>query len=258
MSLVLNDIIFNNDLTYSFIISSADRRITIKELDTNKIKYHSTRQKVFKIPYINSTVSYFGLAAFNKNEKWIYLSEWLPKFIDENRSISKNIKDFSFNLRNRLNETINKELLLTNPSGFHLAGYYDNKPDFWHFSNIGTLEAFNYKDFKDKYFEPASHFLQRDYLNVKKYNGLIHQFYRNGDFRLHAIISNDFDNFMNRIFEYPDVNKLNNEESYAKYLKFKFNFIEYCYRVWFKNKIIGKPIDMFLITKDKEIQTIKL
>ena len=34
---------------------------------------------------------------------------------------------------------------------------------------------------------------------------------------------------------------------YAKYVKFKFEFIAYLYKEWARQKIIGRPIDVLIL-----------
>jgi hypothetical protein len=249
MSLILNHIIVQNGLNNGFIIAAADRRIT------KEGKFDSIRKKIFEIPYLNATVSYFGLAQIYKSNKLIYFSEWLPDFINKQSIISHNIKDFSNNLHLALNNIANKKLLAKYESGFHISGFHNGYPDFWYFSNIGSMNKYEYRDIKNSYFPPCSHFLDRDIKDKVIDEKMIYNFtYRNGDIRTHCIINDDFNSFMEEIFKLPDVNKPKAHIEYVKLIKFKFEFISYLCKNWFKTINISRPIDIYLITKDKIVK----
>jgi len=56
MTLLINEIHSFDKLQQGFILHIADRRIT------DNGKFHSNRQKVFEVPYLQAGVGYFGLA----------------------------------------------------------------------------------------------------------------------------------------------------------------------------------------------------
>lgn len=255
MTLILNEIHIHEGLNDSFQVSAADRRITCDN------KYDSTREKIFPINYLNATISYFGLAAFYKNGNLVYFSDWLPNFINQQAKTSTSLQIFSNNLRNELNIEISKDILSKNPSGFHICGYNNGLPDFWYISNIGKMEGFYYKEIQSRYYEPSSHFLGRDaeklgwdHLNPNsvKYK---EWFYRNGDIRSHALASEKIDDFMMKLLIFPDFKLPGSSEDYANYVKFKFEILSYIYKKFAQNEIIGRPIDVYVVT-NKNIKKI--
>lgn len=68
MTLILNELKVFKNLEDSAWIVGADRRITMK-VPGEATKYFDTRQKLFAIPYLGATVSYFGLAAYKADLK---------------------------------------------------------------------------------------------------------------------------------------------------------------------------------------------
>jgi hypothetical protein len=223
MTLLINEIHLVDGLKNTFQIAAADRRIT----RGNKIE--SPRRKLFPIPHLNSTVSYFGLAAFPKAGKEIYFSDWLPNFISKSHQY-KNLEAFSNHLRDTLNMEIPFTYRKKYHSGFHLSGYReDGLPEFWHFSNISGMDGPYYKEPVEHYGKPTSDFLQRDAINLfhwdesdpasAKNGGRV---YRNGDIRTHAIVSEILDLAMNEIMKFEDFRRPKSIEDYADYVKFKF------------------------------------
>jgi hypothetical protein len=251
MTLILNEIHILNGLSETFQIAAADRRIT------RGSKIEKPRRKLFPIPHLNSTVSYFGLASFLKSGKEIYFSEWFPSFISKSYH-TKTLEEFSNHLRDTLNVEISLSQRRKFHSGFHLCGYRaDGLPEFWHFSNISGMEGPYYKDPVELYGKPTSDFLQRDAIKLFHWdetnpnsatNGT--QIYRNGDIRTHAITSEILDAAMNEIMKLPDFNRPSNIEEYADYVKFKFEFISYIYKNWAQKKIISRPIDIIILTEN--------
>ncbi len=55
---------------------------------------------------------------------------------------------------------------------------------------------------------------------------------------------------MNEILKLPDFNRPKTIEEYADYVRFKFEFISYIYKNWAQKKIISKPIDIIILTKE--------
>lgn len=250
MTLIINEVHLLNGLSESFQIAAADRRIT------RGTKIEPPRRKLFAIPHLKSTVSYFGLASFLKNGKEIYFSEWFPAFINQSHQ-TKSLEEFSNQLRDSLNSEISISYRRKYHSGFHLSGYRpDGLPEFWHFSNISGMEGPYYKAPIENYSKPTSDFLQRDAIKIFHWdeinalsakNGV--RIYRNGDIRTHAIASEKLDSFMSEIMTLPDFKKPKNIEEYADYVKFKFEFISHIYKVWASQKIISRPIDIIILTK---------
>jgi hypothetical protein len=147
-------------------------------------------------------------------------------------------------------------ILKKHHSGFHICGY-DEKglPDFWYVTNIGNWKDFQYVDLREEYFPAASHFLGRDAIRVFGWdqddpssarNGV--QVYRNGDARAHVAAWDLLDEIYGRLIHLSkDFKMPESKLEYARYVKFKFEFIAYLYKEWGKQKIIGRPIDLLVL-----------
>lgn len=252
MTLIINEIHLRKGLSETFQIASADRRIMREK------KVLPPKQKLFPIKHINSTISYFGLASFyTKSGKEISLEDFLKDFIRKS-SWLKDVESFAINLSETLNEEMPNANRRACHSGFHISCYHPNGlPDFYYFSNIKGMNETEYFGFMDTYTVPSSHFLKADAINHYKWDGINPlsaigpgRIYRNGDIRTHAIVSESLDNSMKQILEFQDFKKIKSKEEYADYVKFKFEFISYLYKNWANQKVISRPIDVFILTKD--------
>jgi hypothetical protein len=245
MTLLLNEIHLVKGLTQTFLVAAADRRITVNG------KYHSTRRKLFDIPYLQGAVSYYGLAYLCPGRQLVYLSSWLPDFIKVHYSVTT-LEDFVRCLREELHRAIPPETLKINASGFHVCGYQaDGLPDFWHLRNWGKLDGYRYSDLQPRYLPPTSDFLYRDAKSGFRWDGVNPgsasnglQVYRNGDFRAHALASEYLDNMLCSFLRFSDFDRPVGVNGYAKYVKFKLEVLAYIYRKWAKQKIIDRPIDV--------------
>lgn len=249
MTLILNEIHLFNGLTNSMIIAAADRRISRSGV------YDSTRRKLFKIPHLNGAVSYFGLACVYPDGREEYLSSWLPNFINH-QSATNSLKGFAENLQSSLNSIVPPSILKNNPSGFHICGYNSlGYPDFWYFSNIGSLKNFKYGNLHSQYDSPDSHFLGRDAKDNFKWDGVNAlsaqngvQIYRNGDFRAHAFAWEKIDEIYSQLLSFPDFKVPKSAGEYKEYIKFKFEMLAYIYKKRASQEIIARPIDVFIFT----------
>ncbi len=204
MTLILNEIHGMGSERAPLMIAAADRRVSNKDQS-----YHSTRLKLFPLPAFAGAISYFGLAAFPQGNSLVFLSDWLPAFI--HRSGALNLAEFAASLKLELEAIVPKSVLRAQPSGFHICGFDgQGRPDFWFLSNIGAMQGFEYTDLRETYLEPASHFLGRDAggfgLDLSTGRGPRGrvQFYRNGDFRVHAIASETLDVALHTLAQFPD------------------------------------------------------
>jgi hypothetical protein len=247
MTLVLNEIHGMGPTRQPLMIAAADRRISNQDGS-----YNSSRRKVFRVPRIAGAVSYFGLAEFPQGGRQTFLSDWLQSFV--RRSQAAAIADLAQDLWQALNAVVPGRLLLTQPSGLHLCGFdADGRPDFWFISNIGGMQGFEYTDLQDTYLQPASHFLGRDAggfgLDLATGRAPVGrlQIYRNGDFRVHAIVSEALDRAFSTFREFPDFGVPNTPAEYGAYVRFKFEVIAYIYKKWARRQIVARPIDVIVL-----------
>ena len=257
MTLILNEVRIDKGLEDSYWICSADRRLSFEG------KFHSNRKKIFPIRNLNATVSYFGLAIWQICNKEIYMSDLIRNFILKNIDC-KTLDDFAVKLQIYLNSKVPKNLLKDYPSGFHISGFNDKGwPHFLHFSNVGAMDEFRYINLLDKYNNPSADFLERDAKLHLHWDGELPNsidntgfIYRNGDIRTHVLISEEFNSMMGKIFQLSDFDKINDFKRLADFIYFKFDFIAKLYEKWTSNKVIGKPIDLYIL-KPNEILYLK-
>jgi hypothetical protein len=241
MTLLINEIHIFDNLQNSFIASVADQRLT------RDGKYDSTQQKLFKIPYLNAGVGYFGLAQVNSRE---YFSSWLPNFIKMNSEV-ETPGQFAERLRDALNRTVNKSLLRRNISGLHICGYNaENFPEFWIVRNSDTFVDGAYRNLKTEYY-CAEEFLARDakehgFNNITTVvKGYQYRFYINGDIRPFHHIWGPLGQFLKGMFVYEDFKQPKTPEEYVEVAKWKVRVIASFYKQYAKQEIIGAPIDGF-------------
>jgi len=237
-------------LKHTLLVFAADRRLS--KADGS---YGGMARKLFRIPYLDSAVSYFGLATVYPRDKQHLLSEWLKDFIVRHNSMSC-LRDFTYKLRDTLNDVVPRRILEKCPSGFHVCGYNSNGlPEFWRFSNIGRVSDFAYHDLQTQYGEPREDFLGRDARrlgwdgqNLGSVRNSV-QIYRNGDFKAHVFFWERLDGILVDMQKFQDIKKVETVEDYARWVKFKFEVIAYFYKRLAKRPVIGRPVDVVCATR---------
>src|SRR6266849_6751712 len=111
MTLISNEIHMLDGFKRTLLIFAADRRLTYPDGS-----YAGTKQKLFRISYLNGGVSYFGLAEVYPKGKKQCLSDWLREFVIRH-SGTTSLKDFAFQLRDELHTVIPAGILKKNASG---------------------------------------------------------------------------------------------------------------------------------------------
>jgi hypothetical protein len=243
VTLLINEIHIRGNLKKCFILFAADSRITVNG------EYHSTRKKIFEIPYLNSGIGYFGLGQINNR---VFLSDWISNFILHNSSVTTQ-EDLAKRLCDQLNINVDKDLLASNPSGIHVCGFNGNNyPELWFVRNIQDMEGNIYKNFSTEYFI-SEDFLGRDakqfgfngndpkiFLNPTQY-------YINGDVRPFHSVWNRLDKFLHEMNSYDDFNISNSPADYQRVAKWKMEVISSFYKQFANKEIIGRPIDTFIL-----------
>jgi len=243
MTLLVNEIYVPGDIRKGFILFTADQRIT------KDGEYDSSRKKIFKIQYINAGIGYFGLAQLNSKD---FFSDWIQHFINNNND-SINMKQFVDRLCDDLNRKVNKSLLKKYPSGFHVCGYNkDNYPEFWIVRNIGNSEGGIYTDLRNEY-TSAEEFLARDAKAVG-FDGInpiisreIFQYYVNGDIISFHTAWLRLTDFISEMRQKSNFSINNSPERIEEIAKWKMTVIASFYKKFAKKKIIGTPVDSFVI-----------
>ncbi len=246
MTLLTNEIQVPANLQQSIIVFAADRRISFLN------KFHSLGKKVFRIEYLNAGIGFFGLAEVRPSGRKQSMSTWLPHFITQHHHI-RSLRDFADALRAELDLVVPNNIKLSNPSGFHLAGFNNqNYPEFWFIRNIGGMNGVRYTNLRDRYF------ISEDFLSPdapkQGYNGVAPQvpqpfvrIYRNGDIVAHILAWEKFDDIFEDFFSLPEFKKLRTLSDYVQYVEFKMTLIARIYKRYCNISSIGSPVDVFSI-----------
>lgn|GEM_PF-1178433 len=258
MTLISNEIHLQPNLDDVFIICCADTRLTFRG-ETNKKKKYLKGHKLFKIEYLNGTVSFWGATSLFENNVQKYLSNWLPNFITK-RNHHTTLKSFVDDLRSELNRKMYKPFLEKEASGFHFACINPNGvPEFIHFSNCGLdASTGNYGNIINEFREPQEDFLKRDVFEFnwngdpKTYTAVPGiSLYRNGSIKAHSAAWSKLDEAYRTLFLYPDFKYPdgNVNADIIKFTRQKLLFISSLYNSWAQTKIVGAPWDIIILRK---------
>jgi len=256
VTLIVNEICAYQGLNKTIVVAAADQLIMTP--DGKQVR----RKKLFEIPYLRGTVSYFGLAEVFPDGRRQDLSAWLPAFIREHSAIA-DFETFAMRLREALHGVVPEAALRNNPSGFHISGFNSHGlPDFWFLTNVGHFEEFQYRCLRARYGLPESHFLGRDAKNLgwdgrdpSSVRNSQLQTYRNGDIRAHVAVWNLLDRALTELTQlpgHPRFRRPTTPAEYGKWVKFKFEVIAYFYKKWATKQIVARPIDVCVLDKGFE------
>jgi hypothetical protein len=247
MTLITNEIRLINGFKESLIISTADRRLTYDKPKSRKGK-HGNGQKLYFIPYLNATLSFWGNYALKDGQDYF---AWLPNFIRKNSGIGS-LSEFSTKLRNDLNRDVRSNVLMQRPSGFHISGYTGSTPDFFHFSNCHWNGTHYIMDESDHLFRmPSSDYLGRDALGWNSTENsapiVATTTYRNGDFKAHEASWDLLDDIFKNLSNVESFGGLKSLNNLGKVIQFKLKFIGALYSNFAYVKNIGGPFDIVIL-----------
>ncbi|HLG15164.1 MAG TPA: hypothetical protein VJH03_11765 [Blastocatellia bacterium] len=247
MTLLLTEIWVGTDMHDVTIIFAADRRISYEK------KFHALCKKIFRVPYLNAGIGFFGLAEVGQQPNATPMSDWLTSFITKNHD-ARTLSDFAHRLRDDLNRAVPRTSKISNPSGFHIAGFnQDGLPEFWYVRNIQNMDQHRYIGYLDRY-RVTEDFLRRDASRDIGYDGVSLKIpapkmkgYRNGDIRGHMIAWKDLNSVLLRFLDLRDFRSLRTIPDFEEFTKFKMELIANVYEKYCTGSSIGKPIDVFSI-----------
>lgn len=243
MTLLLTEIHCLDGLSHSCIIFAADRRIS------RNGKYDATRKKIFRIPYLQAAVGFFGLAEVPYKRNILPISEWLSSFIRRNAHLD-NLQSFANVLANNLDSDIPAKLKQKYISGFHVAGYNTSGiPEFWFVRNVEDDRV----TITGKY-EAREDFL-REHAALLGYDGKdphsaqtgLVQAYRNGDIRAHVTAWERIDKGFSALLKESEFKDLKTITDYEEWVKFKMEVIAYFYKKYCRVSLVARPIDTIAI-----------
>jgi hypothetical protein len=248
MTLLITEIHMVNALQNGYILHAADRRITLNG------KPLKPREKIFRIPYLNAGVGYFGLADINHKKTF---RECLRNFI-HNNSDAQTLGQFAERLRDELNRTVDKSMLSNMVSGLHICGYNaENYPEFWIVRNSDTFVDGVYRNLQKEYY-CAEEFLETaakkiDFNSVDDGQVMYQrQYYINGDTRPFQPIWERLDKSLADMFAYESFKRPTTIEGVEKIAQWKLSVIASFYNQFARQKIIGTPIDAFILQPRKQ------
>lgn len=260
MTLILNEIYLRTDPSRAMIVCSADTKITFKE----KGRKEPPHTKVFRIPYLNACMSYWGNISVNQYNRVEFYTNWLPKFINRNRK-ETDLRTFANRLRTELNSIVDKKSMLDYGSGFHFSWFNEkNQPDFFHFSNCEWVaEKGEYVNRQEEYKGLSGTFLETD--AVKAYgwdgstftkigeneNGLY--MYRNGDIFVQSAAWEKLEIVFGAIFSSKHYHRPDREkdEDVIKYIRHKLKIVASMEKEWGKSVTIAAPFHIYVLRPRK-------
>ena len=192
------------------------------------------------------------MAAVNNKE---YFSSWLPNFIKQNANV-RTLNQFAHELRDLLNRTVDKTFLKERVSGFHICGYNAKRfPEFWIVRNTDCFENGVYRNFKTIYYCDEE-FLKRDARSPDigfdgvnpEIVGYARQYYVNGDIRPFHLIWKELDKFLYGMFAFESFSSPKTQTEMEDLAKWKLSVIAGFYKKFARKKLIGTPIDAFILT----------
>jgi hypothetical protein len=171
------------------------------------------------------------------------MDEWLRDFIARN-SAPAAVGDLSTALVRDLNRDVPRAVRDREVSGFHLAGLRsgDDAPEFWSVSNLLadglTINPAGYGANDD--------FQGRDAAKLPA--GAI-QIYRNGDLRVHVQTWEQMDQIFGNMLGVPGFGIGAGPQAHMRWVQFKMDTLVRFYEQFATVSIIGKPVDVFAITR---------
>jgi hypothetical protein len=247
MTLLLTEIHCLDGLFHSCIVFAADRRIS--SLRNSEYVYAETRKKIFKVPYLQAGVGFFGLAEAPINGSTKPMSDWLERFIQRNSHLAS-MKTFASALANSLNVDIPLQRRKQNISGFHLAGYnITGLPEFWYVRNVdddrstitGTYEV------REDFLHRDAAVLGYDGQNPHSVHTGLVQIYRNGDIRAHVTSWEKIEEGFGTLLKEPQFKKLKTISDSEQWVRFKMEIVAYFYKNYCRESLAGRPIDTISI-----------
>ena len=248
MTILINEIYIRNDINEPVIVNVADSRLTVGG------QFHENKPKLFKIPYFNACVGYFGLAVTGHR----YMAEFMDNFIRHNSSV-KDLQEFSESLCDALNKEVDKSLLKKYGSGIHVCGWSRKAecPQLFFIRNINKMDGPFYSDFRDLYYFTED-FRARDAKNpkfqemIRDPNKIAIQYYVNGDVRPFHAVWGSLSNF-HQLMGTVGISKWSfKEDDLEKIARWKLSVITSYYKKIAKPETIGTPIKSFVLSSKKK------
>lgn len=215
------------------IVFAADRRISLGG------RHHCERRKILPVPRKRAGIGYFGLAELPLAGRQRHMDTWLADFLQATSHV-RTLGELANELAENLNRIVPAPMRRAHVSGFHLAGFSQEQPEFWFVRNVdddrvtmlGQFSAREDFQGRDRPLLPA---------------GAV-QIYRNGDIRAHVAAWEEIDRSFGSLVGAPDFQVGAGPVAYARGVKFKMETIAHFYQRFCRTSIIGKPVDAFVIT----------
>jgi hypothetical protein len=244
VTLVVNEVHYDPKAPSEAVyVCAADRRIT----DWETGKPIGSRVKIFAVDGILATVSYFGLTDYKLDRTF---EDFLEGLKCQGRWTS--LGSFALWLTGQLNAIVEKSWLRDRPSGFHVAGFSRSAiPEMWFITNIGGLEGYRYASLRTHY--EVSERLRVDIKGAfcPFAGNFLHRIgyaHANGDLRAFNGAWGGLMQMERDLREALGDSKILTANDRANALQWKLDTVSEYYRHLTSKALIGKPIDVFIVT----------
>ena len=199
------------------------------------------QQKVFRIDAIRAGIGFFGLAEIPAALGTQRMDEFLRDFVG-GISSRNSLNDVAQTLAKELNRLVPSEWILSERSGFHLAGFAaDGIPEFWYIRNVddqGQPTVGRYEPREE--FRRAGHHSRRRTTVIG---------YRNGDLRAHIVAWKAIDDSLGRLLGHEEFRPVNSADGYREWVKFKMELVASFYARFSRVPLVAPPIDVFVLER---------
>lgn len=247
MGIITNEIHLLDGLKKTVLVFGADRRLSRPNgaLD-------SVRRKLFRIPYLEAGVSYYGIPEVFPDGQAAYISQWLPDFIVFHSDVTS-LEQFASRLLDELHTIMPADKLKIAPSGFHLCGYTsEGRPEFWEITNV--VKSNGTTQLRDSYGELSPQFLARYGKSTESKTGGStaneRQIFTSADDPAHVTVWENFGQALGTVLGLPGLKPPGSPAQFSEWIRLRFELIAYFYKSFASQQIVNTPFDIFCLSKE--------
>ena len=233
MTLLTTEIHVHEDR--SFVIFAADRQIS------RGGRPAGSARKVFRAQGGKVGIGFFGLAELDTEGSHESVSAVIEGFLNK-APAGAGPQSVAELLLAKLIQVVPYADAMKEPMGFHVSGIAsDGMPEFWYVRNIDDqgLPTGNG-------FELREDFRRRDLAELPQGKYVI---YRNGDIQAHTAVWSSVDQSLGSLLGSPSFRGLTTPEDHESWVRTKMELVAAFYERFAMEKLIGNPIDSFVISQ---------
>jgi hypothetical protein len=225
------------DRNSAFILFGADKKIM------GAGQPPTFEQKVFQLQNIPAGIGFFGLAEVEVNGKKQSMSTWLESFVTSDLR-GHDLGSIAWRLVDALHESVSPQAYAKCMSGFHLAGFNNEKQvEFWYVRNVSDERELL------GHYAAREDFQNRDAAEVPDEHYWI---YRNGFLHGHQEIWDMMDGHLNPLLDSPGFRQLSTPEHYKAWLRIKLSVLVSFHTNFHDEALIGGDVDTFVIHRPEK------